>query len=155
MKNILTAALFVCSIVLFSCAGNSEGKVSMSSAQISEQDALFQSMMDVHDEVMPKLSEMSKLAQEIRTLIPNDAVDDDTKEQAYQIVHDLGVAEENMFGWMQEIKQPAALRDTASHEFIMSYYTAEKSKIEGVAKSINSGIAASVNFLNNYKGAEK
>lgn len=155
MKNILYSALLIFSLFILACAGNSDGKIKMSSAQISEQDALFQSVMDVHDSVMPKMSEMAKLAQEIRALIPNDAVDSDTKEQAYQVVHQLTVAEEDMFGWMQDIKQPAALRDTATHEAIMSYYTAEKTKIDGIANGINGGISGAIQFLNNYKGAEK
>src|SRR5690606_20509846 len=155
MKNILTLALFAAAIALFSCAGNQEGKTGMTSAQVSEQDALYQSVMVVHDSVMPKMGDLARLAQEIRKLIPNDATDDETKERAYTIVQKLNIAEENMMGWMNQIKQPAALRDTSSHEAIMQYFQAEKSKIDQVGKDINGSMNEAIQFLNGFKGAEE
>jgi len=109
----------------------------------STQEKLWDEMMAVHDEVMPKMGDLNRLSREIRaqmdTVPPIDTLQ---KLQQLDLLIRLGKAEEGMMVWMSELKILDDLRATKSHKEIVRYFEAEKQRIGAVRDSMMAGIEA-------------
>lgn len=153
MKKITVSVFVVAVLIVFSC--NQAGQKSKhSDAHIAAQDSVYQVTMDFHDVIMPKLGDMGRLSQELRKFIPSDQLDETQKEEVYQSTLNLEKAEEAMMDWMQTIKQPAALRDSLSHEAIMSFLAVQQKGIEQVGEKISASMTAGNELLTKLNTAQ-
>ncbi len=92
--------------------------------------ALYDQVMDVHDEVMPKVGEIMKLKRELQEKIATspDMVAE-RKAELEQIISNLDSASQAMMNWMHEFNP---LPDTVDQEKAREYLESEMERIRKV-----------------------
>lgn len=121
-----------------SCGSNTSSKAEeQTQTETPEQaeQAAWEQMMEVHDEVMPKMAELNRTGRELKS-IAESTDDKAVKEQINQKVKNLEAASEAMMVWMGELQQLSKLRENKSHEEITSYLEAEKAEIDQVGEKM-------------------
>lgn len=103
---------------------------------------LHTEVMDIHDEVMPKMSSINKLERQLKQKLKDPEVA--KKDTIQQLVYQLEEADEAMMNWMSDFKKP----DYADFEAARKLYTSEKEKIIVVRDKMNSTISKAQVFLN-------
>jgi hypothetical protein len=100
--------------------------------------ALYDQVMDIHDEVMPKSDEIYTLRKELKDKIANtpDLVAD-KKKQLDQIISELDSADHSMMNWMHKFKP---LPDSANQELAREYLENEMERIKNVRELINGSL---------------
>ena len=137
MKKLKIAFLVLLLAGLFNSCQNVENQ---------EQEILKKEIFVIHDDVMPKTSDINRLQRKIRSasksktpLAPAD------QQKVNEVLAQLEKAHDGMMVWMNNFKSPAKLRSSRSHEEIMQYLQDEKTAIERVRddmlNSIESGAA--------------
>lgn len=114
-----------------STKSNSDNK--FSAEELKEQQVLWDELMEVHDEVMPKISNIHKLGRQLKNY-------NETKQDVPEIVSKrvestvtfLEEADESMFSWMNNLRQLKPLQDTEKHEDILIYLRAEQERMAKV-----------------------
>lgn len=138
---LLTLPLFY----LFNCGGFSQ-------AQLDEQQQEWDAVMVIHDEVMPKISEMNQISRELTKVEENETELFATyKDKIMDTKKQLDDAEEAMFSWMNEIKQLDKLRVDKSHEEILTYLSEEKVKITAVKDAMLGSLENGFGLLNEFE----
>ena len=100
--------------------------------------ALYDQVMDIHNEVMPKSDEIYKLKKELQDKIastPNLVAD--KKKQLDQIISELDSADHSMMDWMHKFKP---LPDSTNQEAAREYLENEMERIKKVRELINGSL---------------
>ncbi|MBI1770318.1 MAG: hypothetical protein HYR67_18260 [Bacteroidetes bacterium] len=100
--------------------------------------ALYEEVMAVHDEVMPKTEEIYRLKKELQDKIaktPNLIAD--KKKQLDQIIAELDSADHSMMDWMHKFNP---LPDSVNQEAAREYLENEMERIKKVRELINGSI---------------
>jgi len=109
----------------------------------SAQEKLWEEVIAIHDEVMPKMGDINRISRTIRaeldTVPPIDTL---LKLQQLDLLIRLGKAEEGMMVWMNELETLDELRDSKSNKEIMDYLEGEKQRISAVRDSMLVSIEA-------------
>lgn len=135
MKLFQIIALAVVSVFFFACGNNAE--------QQEAEQASWDEMMVVHDEVMPKMAEISSLRRDLKARM--EALDSTQTEQAATIdatLAQLDAADIGMMNWMGDLQQLSDLRENNSHEEIMAYLKQEQEKVKKVKEDMLLAIEA-------------
>ncbi|MEN8247876.1 MAG: hypothetical protein ABFS32_03020 [Bacteroidota bacterium] len=114
------------------------GLVSCSNSDSNdEKQKAYDKVIAVHDEVMPKLSQISNLKEQITKHI---AILNDSTEIAewQQLIGELDDADESMWVWMRQFD---SYLDDKSEEEALEYLKEEQVKVDEVARKINESIA--------------
>jgi hypothetical protein len=121
--------------LLTACGGNGEA--------IEKEEALLKEVFEIHDAVMPRMSEIVALKGQLKELET-----DTTKAlEAQAAISQLEKAEEGMMDWMNKFTQPEKLRESKKHEEIMSYLDGEKQRITKVRDDMNNSIETAQRML--------
>lgn len=131
MKN-LNIILLIAAFTLISCGKGAENVHSQDNETMDESpnQALYDQVMDVHNEVMPKMDELMKLKRELQEKIastPDLVVE--KKEQMERIIFNLDSASTAMMSWMHEFNPPA---DSVDQEKARAYLESEMERIKKV-----------------------
>jgi flagellin-specific chaperone FliS len=119
MKNILAGLI----LVLFAVTSCSD----------SSKNPLYDEVMKIHDDVMPKVADISKLSRQLKK--ERKEIADSIKLEIYDTnIQRLTKAEEAMYDWMRAFKLP---EDEAKVE---AYLREEKVKIQEVSDMMLSSI---------------
>ena len=102
---------------------------------------LHAEVMDIHDEVMPKMSTINKLERRLKQKLEDPAAPN--KESIQQLIYQLDEADDAMMNWMSAFKKP----DYSNFEAAKSIYATEKEKIIVVKDKMNSTISKAQMFL--------
>ncbi|MEQ1585448.1 MAG: hypothetical protein ABL895_06200 [Cyclobacteriaceae bacterium] len=131
MKN-LKSLFIVGLLVLAACGKGGEHEHSNSDSDTDESpnQALYDQVMDVHDEVMPKMADIMKLKRELQDKIANspDMVIE-RKEQLEKVIANLDSASNAMMSWMHEFNP---LPDSVDQEKAREYLESEMERIRKV-----------------------
>jgi hypothetical protein len=139
--KILTKYLFVGLILLAGC-----GKSGQQAHHDQEEEspinnpnqALYDQVMDIHDDVMPKSDEIYELKKEIKDKITSaNNLAPDKKKQLEQIISELDSADHSMMDWMHKFKP---LPDSANQEKAREYLENEMERIKNVRELINGSL---------------
>ena len=134
--KILTKYLFIALILLTGCgkSGQHEHHDQEEESPINNPNqALYDQVMDIHNDVMPKSDEIYQLKKEIKdkiTSTPNLAAD--KKKQL-----ELDSADHSMMDWMHKFKP---LPDSANQELAREYLENEMERIKTVRELINGSL---------------
>jgi len=144
MKN-LTLLVLLAMFSLTNCTkpGDHSG-MNHDSDQTQEEgpnQALYNQMMDVHDEVMPRMDDIMKLKRELQEDIANspDMVIE-RKQELEAIISNLDSASSAMMNWMHRIHEFDPLADSVDQEKAREYLETEMEEIKKVKDLINSTI---------------
>ncbi len=134
-----TLQLFVWIILfsLISCSKSGDhSSVNHGGDQNQEEgpnQALYNQMMDIHDEVMPKMDDIMRLKRELQEQIKNspDMVLE-RKEELENIISNLDSANNSMMSWMHRIHEFNPLADSIDQEKAREYLESEMEEIKKV-----------------------
>jgi len=141
LLQIMTVIAF--GTLLAACGDNAE--------QLQAQQETWEEMMEVHDEVMPKMGEISRLRRELTAKM--EALDSTETEQIETIdatLAQLDGADIGMMDWMGDLQQLSTLRENNSHDEIMAYLEQEKEKVQKVKENMLSAIEAGKQMLDSF-----
>jgi len=111
-------------------------------AQEAEQQKLWDEMMVVHDEVMPKMSDINALSKQMEAALGDTTLTEALRDAARKSLYDLQAADKAMWDWMYGIQQLPDLRAAKKHEEILQYLQDETDKITEVKSTMLSSIEA-------------
>lgn len=106
--------------------------------QEAELDKLFDEVMVIHDDVMPKTAVIHRMKKNLKKQIQEDNLAPIT-----MAIKQLDEADEGMMQWMEEFKKPKG----KTFEEAKSYLNQEKEKISKVKKDILSAISVAEELI--------
>jgi len=98
--------------------------------EVNQVKNIWDEMMVIHDEVMPKTSEIVRLQKQLKE-----------QENTEEIVQQLGEAEEAMWTWMNGLKQYEKIEQMDKTEAV-AYLKESKAEIEKVSQQMLKSIEA-------------
>lgn len=133
MRQIILSIIAVA--ILSSCTSNTTTKTN----PIQKQ---WDAMMVIHDEVMPKLTEMNRLQKQL-----------EGEEGTEQLILDLKTAENGMWDWMHNIKPLDQVKEMVE-EAALSHLKEETAEIAKVSEDMLASIEAAKQFLTKNQSNE-
>jgi chromosome segregation ATPase len=120
----------------------------------AEFAAYDQEIMKVHDEVMPRMSEINQLSSQLREIKSKAGEDENGKPKVIpgldETLMQLRTAEQQMYDWMKNYSENKAKLPTAQ---MQKFYEKELNKIQDIENSFENAIANAKAWLaNNSKG---
>jgi len=107
---------------------------------------LYDEVMNIHDDVMPKMANINKIKVSLASQLKNTKnLDDKTTKAINDLIAKMDEASKSMFGWMNKFKSPEG---RLSHEEAMKYLEEEKVKILEVKELILKTIAEGEAYTN-------
>ena len=144
----LLAALMV--TLLVACGDNP--KNSEEAAQFAQQNEAYDQMMVVHDEVMPKMSDISRTRRALKSHLDNPDLTPAMKKKVMENINGLNDADDGMMDWMRNIEKPRNLRDAKSHDEVMNYYMQQQAEIEKVKRAMETNLVGGQMLVSELKG---
>jgi len=140
--NHLFLSLLVLSMI--ACGGN-DGQVVEEGDTTAEQaeEQLYEEVMTLHDEVMPKMGELMRLKSQLEEA----EVSEEMQAKVDQAAQSLENAHEGMMEWMSGLKQLDGMGDDMTHEEIVDYLGAQKSSMAAIQDSTNASIERAKTML--------
>lgn len=134
MKSIINF-LFISLLFISACGGkggehSGHGDTDSDSEDNNPNTALYNQVMEVHDEIMPKSDEIYRLKKQIQEKIaasPDMALE--KKQQLEQVISNLDSASNAMMDWMHKFNP---LPDSVDQEQARAYLESEMEKIKKV-----------------------
>ena len=137
--KVVSKILLLGLIITISCNKSGKGEHAEENAPSGNPNqALYEQVMDIHDEVMPKTDEIYKLKKELQDKITKSPdMTADKKKELDMILLELDSADDSMMDWMHKFNP---LPDTANQEKAREYLENEMEKIKKVRELINGSI---------------
>ncbi len=85
------------------------------SGSTEESKKLYDEIMKIHDEVMPKMGDIRKLSKQLKKIEDYQSID-----SIVVSLNDLDNAHESMMGWMAQFKMPKEISNEEEMEFLNS-----------------------------------
>lgn len=125
---------FLFTIALFTGCGQSGSSGQVEETTASAEDELYQEVMDIHDEVMPRMNDIYKLKKQLKEDIENspDLVEE-RKQELENRIKELDQASEGMMQWMRNFN-PEDFKE--KKEEYLDYLNKELDKINKVKKDM-------------------
>lgn len=133
--------LFISFIVLISCSKTSKQEDHNHDGGNSEENpnqALYDQVMDIHDEVMPRAEDIYQLKKELQEKVastPN--LVSEKKQELELAIAQLDSADQSMMDWMHHFHP---LPDSADQEKARAYLESEMESIKKVREFMNESI---------------
>lgn len=124
--------------IIISCKDSTDDKVKV----------LHNEVMEIHDLIMPRMSEIHELKGKLRASLSPGS--DST--HVYSLLTQLNKADDAMMGWMSDFHVP---QETSSFDKSKAFYQEEKTKILRVKSIMEVAIDSSSAFLVNHKSTQK
>jgi hypothetical protein len=137
--EIKAKCLYVALILLAGCgkSGQHDHHDEEEPESSNPNQALYDQVMDIHNEVMPKSDEIYKLKKEAQEKASAPNIAADKKKQLEQIIAELDSADHSMMDWMHQFKP---LPDSANQELAREYLENEMDRIKRVRELINGSL---------------
>lgn len=131
----------LCAALLFGCGGASqESNTSTSESDNNDPNqVLYDQVMDIHDEVMPKTEDLHNLKQKLRdqiTAAPDMVVEE--RQKLEQRIARLDSVDKLMMDWMHYFNLPDSLSSEAKREYLESQMEKIKQVREAILETISS-----------------
>ena len=146
MRAILSKSLLLVMLVMiWSCGQKSSDDHHDHEGHEMEEggnQALYDEVMKVHDEVMPKMNDIYKLKGQLKERIDNTpGLADDKKKEIESIIVRLDSASEGMMVWMRKFNP---LPDSLGEEQAKEYLEGEMEKIKKVREDVRKALEDAV-----------
>jgi len=117
MKSLYT---LIFTLAIVSCGGESERTI------------LYNKVMDIHDEMMPKMDDMYKLKTDLQGKLAT-ATSPEEKTALEQRIAKLDSADQKMMDWMHQFNPPA---DDANEDEALTYLKDQLVKVAEMKKAV-------------------
>ncbi|HEY9487346.1 MAG TPA: hypothetical protein VIQ51_03395 [Chryseosolibacter sp.] len=104
-----------------------------------QKQALYNEVMEVHDEVMPKLNDLYKAKTSLQTRLAMPGLGESEKAEINNKIARIDSASEGMMVWMRQFNPPA---DSSEIEEARTYLESELVKVKKVRQDILEALAA-------------
>ena len=142
MNSSNTIIFFAFSLIALAACGPGSKEKICDTVQC-EQQVLYDQVIELHDEVMPKLSQISALKSEIEVKMEASA-DSIERSEWLQLMQQLDEADVSMWVWMRQFKPDMDSTVTVED---MAYLETQLKQVAGVAQNINGSIERSKKAL--------
>ena len=116
--------------------------ISLPACQNSEVEVLHNEIMDIHDEVMPKTSDIAYLYLAFRKKVETDStISTDQKIELLKQADDLEKAEDEMMVWMNDYIPPHKMKSSKNKTEIIDYLLEQKKIISEIKVHTNTSLA--------------
>jgi hypothetical protein len=116
--------------------------ISLPACQNSEVEVLHNEIMDIHDEVMPKTSDIAYLYLAFRKKVETDStISTDQKIELLKQADDLEKAEDEMMVWMNDYIPPHKMNSSKNKNEIIDYLLEQKKIISEIKVHTNTSLA--------------
>lgn len=116
--------------------------ISLPACQNSEVEVLHNEIMDIHDEVMPKTSDIAYLYLAFRKKVETDStISTDQKIELLKQADDLEKAEDEMMVWMNDYIPPHKMKSSKNKNEIIDYLLEQKKIISEIKVHTNTSLA--------------
>ncbi len=133
MKIRTCLTLSFVSLFLASCGTDSTSSNTQNhSHQVLAEQQLWEKIMAVHDEAMPKMADISRTKRRLKPHIKRSDLNEAQRQEIQETIELLESAEEAMNSWMNGLKMLPDLRKMFTHEQIMDYLNTELNNIKTV-----------------------
>lgn len=136
----LNYIISILSIGLASCnpSGKQEHHTSDAANGDNPNQTLYDQVMDIHDEIMPRVEEIYQLKKQLQDKITS-TIDlaADRKEELEQVISQLDSADHSMMDWMHTFRP---LSDSVDQEKARAYLESEIEKIKKIKDLMNETI---------------
>ena len=143
-SKFLTFCFLVFTLAFVSCKDDNKQKEGSQQEQVDDSSAQMKEVMAIHDEVMPKMSDIAKLSGALKPLITEDSL-------AQKKFDDLVRAHEEMMNWMQEFgtkfNSDEIMNGAALSKEKQDLLIQEKIAIDQVKETMLSAISDAENYL--------
>ena len=99
--------------------------------------ALYDEVMKIHNEVMPKMDDILKIETSLRTKLAETNIVDGKKQEIEAGIAKLDSADRSMMNWMHNFNPPP---DSLGEERAREYLETEMEKIKEVREDVNEAI---------------
>lgn len=157
MKMRIFISLALLGLITSACGGAGQsGQESNDSAQDSSAEQ-WEDIMAVHDEVMPKMSDMNRISRELREYAEQHPdMPAERREKIESTVRELSEAEEGMWEWMNQAPQQyKKLREEGSGEALDQFLEEQQAVIDKVRKNILQAIEDGEKLLSELQSGQK
>ncbi len=127
--------LFVSALTIVSCQQSNTAHhhdEGMEPDSVSANTILYNQVMDIHDEVMPKMEDLYNMKKNLEEKLKENPAAD-VKADIELRLAEVDSASKMMMDWMHEFNPPA---DTADQEQARAYLEAEMEKVKRVKEAI-------------------
>lgn len=134
MKNLSKTLLIVGLSACIGCGKANRDTTASDPVEDNSNEALYNQVMDIHDEVMPKMNDiytLKKLLQEKITSSPD--LVEEKKKELEETIQQLDSASNSMMVWMRQFNPPA---DTASEEAMREYLESQLEKVKKMREDV-------------------
>ncbi|MBS1558032.1 MAG: hypothetical protein JST69_04820 [Bacteroidetes bacterium] len=132
-----TIHVFLILFMLSACGKTDKNQEKQNTESTDTNQALYEQVMDVHDEVMPKVEQLYSLKKELQEKRKAKDLPEELKKQIDLAIHGLDSADHAMMNWMHHFNP---LPDSANREAAREYLEDEMEKIKKVRELINGTI---------------
>ena len=148
-SKFLTFCFLVFTLAFVSCKDDNKQKEGSQQEQVDDSSAQMKDVMAIHDEVMPKMSELNAMIVKMEAEVDSTTV---RGQEAAAIVLELQDAYKSMMTWMkdfsqgfttEEIMEGAKLSDQKKE-----LLNQEEEKVRIVREKINGSLEKAKSFLN-------
>lgn len=135
MKRIFLHLLFCVLVCLSACKDKShESDHDHDRAEAGGNQALYDEVMNIHDEVMPKMNDIHRKKTELKEKLANNpGVSAEEKDKANAMIAKLDSAGESMMAWMREFRP---LPDSLGEDKAREYLEKELERVKRVRENI-------------------
>jgi hypothetical protein len=134
MKSIIRLGVIALLMASFAC-GNKASQDHSGHTMNNDDDpnqALYNEVMDIHDEVMPFTENLYNLNKDLKVLL-KDATDESVKADLAKRIRYVDSVNTMMMDWMRKFNPPDS---TTNEEVARAYYESELEKIKQVKEAI-------------------
>lgn len=126
--------IFLISLTLawVSCGAPSGNEAVSSSSETQREEALWDQVMAIHDEIMPQTSKLERMAQKLKKHLDRQDLSPAQRREVEETIKLIESAVAAMWDWMHNLQQLPELRQTKTHEQIMAHLKIERNNITTV-----------------------
>jgi hypothetical protein len=144
MKTIQLLPILVLSLLMSCSKSGDHSSMNHEADQAQEEgpnQTLYNQLMDVHDEVMPRMDDIMKLKRTLQEQIANSPdMLTERKQELEHVILNLDSASNQMMSWMHRIHEFNPLADSVDQEKARDYLESEMEEIKKVKELINESI---------------
>jgi hypothetical protein len=149
--RVLSSMLFAF-ILLWSCKPSAGADTTSTEGTANDLKALEDQVMAVHDEVMPKMSEITRLTGDLRAIKDKVSENPDGKivspDGLEELMGSLKLAEQGMWDWM---KAYSDTKPTIKEDQLKSFYEGQLITINKIKKDMLESIQKTETWLAEFK----
>lgn len=134
MKTLLKVVFIVALGALISCGKSGQDTTASDPVDEDPNQALYNQVMDIHDEVMPKMDGLYKLKKQLQDSIAKTPVMmEETKKELERTIQQLDSASNSMMVWMRQFNPPT---DSTSEEALREYLEAQLEMVKKMREDV-------------------